>query len=228
MAIREYSVHTGPKRQGFGIFVMRQFQFLGWKIWLCQGTLLAVLCAVLFSMFGNRDVLYMERNLPVFLSGCSGVIVLSAFPMLKRAIRCRMFETEQAAFFSGAGCLMAQLLFIAAGDICMLLILAFFAVRFQVSGNILFISLVIPFLTAATSVLMLWMRYRKAFFQAVGTSCCLLPAVVVAWLVRSCSEAFSAQWMWSWIGISAVCIVLLAMQCRKIILQNDMEKLLVA
>lgn len=222
LAALEFERAEKRKRQSFGVFLLKQFRFLAWKIWFCQGMVLAGLCAFLFRIFENCSGSFLERNLPAALCACSSVVVLCAFPMLERAQRCRMLETEQAAYFSGTGRMAAQLMFIGAGDAGMLAVLAALALRLKMPGNLLFISLVIPFLTAASSLLMLWQRLGTALFWTVSVPGCLLPAGMTAWLIRTRTyeEIASRGWMWGWACVSAGCILLLGLQYRKILRQN--------
>lgn len=226
LAAQEVQAGFCRERQSFGLFVLKQFRFLAWKIWFFQGMVLAVMCVLVFQMFGACDPLYTERNFPAFLCGCSGAAALSAFPFLSRAARCRMFETEQATWFSGAGRIGAQLLFLGIGDVCMLLVLAMLAVRFQLSGSLLFVSVVIPFLTAETGVLMLWLHSGAEAFRRAGILIGLLPTGAVMWLVRRHGAWLDEQTLGLWAMTGLVCIVLSGIQCRKLLVQNDLEKLL--
>lgn len=226
LARLEYRADVVRRRQSFCGFLLKQLRFLAWKIWFFQGMVLAAMCALFLQMFRECEDAYLERNLPSFLCICSGVIMLSAFPLIRQAVRCKMFETEQAAYFSGTGRIAAQLLFIGGGDICMLFILAVLAARFDLSGNVLFVSLVIPFLTAETSALMVWMRSGAAHFESVEIICCMAPPCIMAWLIRDHSVWISERMLLGWIAVAGICLLLTGFQYREIFLQNNMEKLL--
>lgn len=105
---------------GFGQFIVMQAQRSGIRIWLWQGlVLLALLCGMRFMQM-NANLFFTLRILP-FLLGCCGVAtVTAAIPLLYRAVRYRMHETECACYFSGAQQLLARLLFIGGGTLLML------------------------------------------------------------------------------------------------------------
>lgn len=68
----------------------------------------------------EREFVFTLRILP-FLLGCCGVAtVTAAIPLLYRAVRYRMYETEHVCYFSGAQQLLARLLFIGIGTLLML------------------------------------------------------------------------------------------------------------
>lgn len=137
-----------------------------------------------------------------------------------------MFEMEQAAYFSGAGRIAAQLLFIGGGDVCMLFILAVLAAHFEVSGNVLFVSLTIPFLTAETSVLMVWLRSDTALFGGIEVICCMAPSCIMAWLIRNHGVWVSERMLGGWIAAAGACLLWTGLQYRSLFLRNNMEKLL--
>lgn len=140
--------------------MVKQVRFFAWKIWFLQGMVLAALCGMFFSLYGGTAARWSEWFIARFLCAGGGIIALCALPVLQRSLRYGMYELECATRFSVRGGLAAQLLFVGCGDMGMLAVLAFLALRYGAGGSVVFLFGVIPFLTAAVTVLMLWVRSK--------------------------------------------------------------------
>ncbi len=168
-----------------GGLIRKQLGFFVWKIWFLQGMVLAALCTAFFCLYKDTALERFADTLPKFLCYCSGIVVLSAVPLLRRSSRYRMLELEQSTRFSVRGSLAAQLLFIGIGDLTMLTVLAVIVWQYGLTGSVIFISLVIPFLTTAATCLMLWIRTtpsgfeRRAVLLAAATT--LLMSRILDW-----------------------------------------------
>lgn len=210
----------------FGGLIAKQLKFLAWKIWLLQGMVLAALCAVFFTIYTTGLRWRADRALPKFLCICSAIIVMSSIPILKRASRYKMFELEQSTHYAVGGGLLAQLSFIGIGDIGMLAMLALIVSRHGLTISVALISLVIPFLTAAISCLMLWTRTEPTFFQTGGVALCILSSFA-GYKIGENSMLLPVPARWClWAGYGLVCAVGLYHEYRRLYLHVHVEKML--
>lgn len=206
--------------------VAKQLKFLAWKIWLFQGIVLALLCTVFFMTYVVTFNIGDGNSLPKFLCGCSAVIAMSSIPILKRSSAYKMFELEQSTHFAVAGNLLSQLLFIGLGDFCMLAVLVLVVGMYGLTIPVIIISLIIPFLTAAISCLMLWTRISPDSFQTTGVSLCMLTSLFGYVIVDQCSRFnFTAQLVFC-AGYLLVCIGMIYREFCRFVLHKPVEKML--
>lgn len=210
----------------FAGLVAKQLKFLAWKIWLFQGMVLALLCTIFFMAYTVTFNIVDGNSLPKFLCGCSAVIVMSSIPILKRSSTYKMLELEQSTHFAVSGNILSQLLFIGIGDFCMLAVLVLIVGRYGLTIPVIIISLIIPFLTAAISCLMLWTRVSQDSFQMTGVSLCLLTSLFGYEIVDLISHLDSTVQFVLCAGYSLVCISMIYCEYRRLTLQRPVEKIL--
>lgn len=206
--------------------VAKQLKFLAWKIWLFQGMVLALLCTVFFLTYTVNFNIGDGNSLPKFLCGCSAVIVMSSIPILKRSSTYKMFELEQSTHFAVGGNLLSQLLFIGIGDFCMLTVLVLVVGMYGLTIPVIIISLIIPFLTAAISCLMLWTRTSPDSFQTTGVSLCLLTSLFSYEIVDQSSRLNLTAQSVFYAGYLLVCISMIYREYRRLVLHRPVEKML--
>lgn len=205
----------------------KQVKFLAWKIWLTQGMVLAALCAVFFCIYTNSTFEWVDLYIPPkFLCGCGTVVAMSAIPILKRASRYKMFELEQSTHFSVSGSLISQLLFIGIGDIFMLTILFLIVGRFGLTIPVTLITLIVPFMTAATTCLMLWARTTPSVFQAVSVVLCLLTSWLSYKFIGISSSLQPPTQLWLWIAYVLICIATICHEYHNICFHKSVEHML--
>lgn len=206
--------------------VVKQLKFLAWRIWLFQGMVLALLCTVFFLTYTVNFNIVDGNSLPKFLCGCSAVIVMSSIPILKRSSTYKMFELEQSTHFAVGGNLLSQLLFIGFGDLCMLTVLVLVVGMYGLTIPVIIISLIIPFLTAAISCLMLWTRISPDSFQTTGMSLCVLTSLFGYEIVDQSSRLDSIAQFAFCAGYLLVCIGMIYREYRRLVLHRPVEKML--
>lgn len=208
----------------FGRLIMKQLKFLAWKIWMVQGMTLAVLCCLFIHTFEVRY--WSGTALSKFLCCCSGIIVFCAVPVSKRAKRYHMAELEQSTLYSVKGCLLSQLLFIGIGDLGMLSILAVTARSYDLTHKVIFLSLVIPFLTSASACLMLWIRSTPQFFERAVILFCILPPLLTILVIEKYETAFfDIESIYQYL-YAALCVGILFYGCRNLYTRNNTENML--
>lgn len=226
----------------FWRFMAKQIRFLAWKIWFLQGMVLALLCAVFFCIYGRPDRMFLgnaqggvpggisvewaERFFARFLCGCSGVVAACAVPVLRRAVRYRMFEVERATRFSVRGGLAAQLLFIGVGDAGMLTVLAFLSMRAGVGGQVVFLFGVIPFLTAAVTALMLWMRREPCVSVGLPLLLCMVSVCAAYEMVEIVNRLLPDGILWFGISYALLCIGAIGWGYRRLFSKEKERELL--
>lgn len=204
----------------------KQLKFLAWKIWVFQGMILAVLCAVFFCIYTSNINLWFLSILPKFLCCCGGIIVMSSIPILKRASQYKMLELEQSTHFSIVGSLLSQLLFIGCGDLGMLAVLALIAGRCGLTISVTIVSLIVPFLTASAACLMIWVRTSPSFFQTAGALFCILSSLFVNALISKIGSLFMEKQFFFWAAYCLICIGVLYHEYRRLYHYNSVEKML--
>ncbi len=114
---REACLKQRQKRISFAHFLRKQIGLTGRKIWLVQGISLFVLSILIPRFYTDAITLHQMIKRLVCLSI---LIFMTALPLLYRSVRYRMQEIEAASRFSGAKLLLARLIVIGIGDICLL------------------------------------------------------------------------------------------------------------
>ncbi len=226
------AMHTARCHIPLRTMVAKQVKFFALKIWLFQGLVLAALCALLFQLYsinaayGIDAFTWAKHSLPKSLCLCSVTVVICAIPLLSRPTRYKMAELEQSTYFSVRGNLLAQLLFIGTGDIGMLSVLVLLAIRLQIAGDTIFLSLIIPFLTAAASGLMLWIRTSPSFFHKAGAILCGLSALFVYKITDNSMLFLPDTAFYVWILYALICIAVLYRECKKLYCRGIFDMLL--
>lgn len=214
------------RRLSPGSLAWKQLKFFAPRVWFWQGMILAALCAVLFQWYGADAFHSMEslgwsaRSLPKFLGLCGGVTAASAIPLLLRSTRYQMLELEQSTYFSVRGNLAAQLLFICIGDLGMLAVLALCAESLRVAGGTILLSLVIPYLTASVSCVMLWVRTPSSFFRNAGAVLCLASSYLAGALAEQGRQLAPRVQITFWVMYAAACIYVLYHECTAVTLRE--------
>ena len=210
----------------FGALIRKQLAFTFWKIWFFQGLVLAALCAAFFCLYHETLLNQIASPLPEFLCLSSGIVVLSAIPILRRSSRYRMMELEQSTRFSILGSLAAQLIFIGIGDLAMLSVLAFIVWQHGLTSSVIFIYLIVPFLTAATSCLMLWIRSAPSAFEQRAVLLCAAATLLIWQVIKWYKDYRPDGGLWFWYLYAFFCLGILHREYRKLQLVSYTEKML--
>lgn len=194
------------RRINYSEFLKRQLRFIGWPIWLMQGTALIMLCIV----FNGPLNFYLENSAKgiAFLLCCLSVLVLlSSVPMIHRSIRYKMHEIELSTRFSSVKLLLAKLLIIGVGNIVMLsaiFLLTIANTSLQTESVLLY--LLLPYLAACGGFLYLLGHIPADKFEVYSVGLCCLMLTVFTMLSRFHSnffrQTFSAGWLF-------VCLLLM-------------------
>ena len=137
-----------------------------------------------------------------------------------------MAELEQSTLYSVKGCLLSQLLFIGIGDLGMLSILAVTARSYDLTHKVIFLSLVIPFLTSASACLMLWIRSTPQFFERAVILFCILPPLLTILVIEKYETAFfDIESIYQYL-YAALCVGILFYGCRNLYTRNNTENML--
>lgn len=214
------------QRLSFPALVLKQVRFVALKIWLVQGMLLSALCA-LFLFYYDRGVIRIDEHIPrKALALCAGIIALSTEPLLLRPTRYQMLEVEQSTYFSNRGGILAQLLFIGMGDAGMLTVLTLLAAQHRISTDRIFLFLVIPFLTAATTGLMLWVRIKPSLFHKAWGPVCILTALITCEVTEKTGQVFPDAPLFIWICYALLCVCVLGCEYRRLCFKGSLENML--
>lgn len=180
-------------------FIKRQLRFIGWQVWLAQGTTLILLCIVfkrLLKDFFEGSVLGIA-----FLLCCLSVLVLlSSVPMIHRSIRYKMREIELATRFSAVRLLLARLLLIGIGNLVLLSVILLLTVaNTSLRAESVLLYLLLPYLAAGGGFLYLLGHIPADKFEVCSIVLCCLMFSGFVLLRRFYSDffrqTFSAGWM---------------------------------
>lgn len=209
--------NTPRRRQiKFCSFLALQIRFIGWKIWLAQGLLLAAGCYVLNAAFG-KDFYYNRRYAAILLCSIAILIIMTAIPFIQRAFRYRMNEIESATYFSSVSLLISKLLIIGIGDMVILnglLFLAAFITPLTMCD--VFLYLVFPFLLAGCGCLYLLGHTPPQWFSQCCIALCSILHVCLALLNRFLPTFFQKTFSAGWAAVCVILIFLCALQFRYI------------
>lgn len=205
------------KQVKFSSFLALQIRFIGWKIWLAQGLLLAGGCYVLTAAFG-KDFYYNRRYVAILLCGIAILIIMMAIPFIQRALRYKMHEIETATYFSSVSLLISKLTIIGIGDIAILnglLFLTAFITPLTICDA--FLYLIFPFLLTNCGCLYLLGHIPAQWFSQ---SCIALCSILYACLVllnRVLPAFFQQTFSIGWAAVCMILVFLCALQFRYII-----------
>lgn len=146
------------QRIGFGRFLLLQVRFIGWRIWLIQGAILACMLASLLLPVMNHLTLGELTKAICALSLLTGTIV---WPLFYLSFYYRMHEIEAATRFSSARLFAAKGFIIMAGNI-VLLAGSFFcaSITTDLTSLVIVIALSLPFLLSVSGTLYCWTHFH--------------------------------------------------------------------
>ncbi len=197
---------TSHERIKPNAFLALQIKFIGWKIWLLQGLVLAVLCYLLTVIFGE-DLYQVKRYGAVSICSISIMVLMMAVPFIQRSLRYKMHESEMATYFSSIRLLIAKLLMIGIGDIFILngiLLLLVYKNYLSIGSALLYA--IFPFLLTSWGIMYLLGHIPAQWFSHCCTLLCLVLYTCIALLNKFVpiffQQTFSVEW-------TIVCLILL-------------------
>lgn len=221
---RELSDKPHHERINFRSFLVLQIRFIGLKIWLLQGLLLAALCYILDMSFGNY-LYYNRRYSALLLCSISILVLMMSIPFIQRALRYKMHEVEMSSYFSTAKLLMAKLFIIGIGDIFILgglLLLTILKASLNMGDALLY--LIFPFLLAGYGYLYLLGHIPAQWFSSCSTALCAILYVCIMLLNRFLPELFQQTFSIGWACACAMLLFLCISQFRYIMYHSAYAK----
>lgn len=153
-------------RINFGRFLLLQVRFIGWRIWLTQGVILAcMLASLLLPVMNHLTLGELTKTICTF-SLLTGTIVC---PLFYLSFYYRMHEIEAATRFSSAKLFAAKGIIIMAGNI-VLLAGSFFcaSITTDLASLVIVLALLLPFLLSVSGALYCWTHFRVTTALYVG------------------------------------------------------------
>lgn len=225
----EVSRRQKRRRISFAGFLMKQVKFLGWKIWGVQLSFLLLIAAMFSPAF--RDYAFYNLRIMTRVLICLSVLVsVSALPLFYRSVRCQMHEVEAAARFSSVKLLMAKLIVIGMGDLCLLSgIFAAAVIQTSLQAGTAALYLFVPFLLMSGGCLYMLGHFRARQFYIGGL---FLGGVLILLCLAAPSRYYSLLFQQSFTaGWTAVCGILLLFciwQIRHILYCSSYSEMLIA
>ena len=212
LAEKELSKKQSRKRISFPRFLQKQIIYIGWKIWSIQGLFLLAAVSILSDF---SDYMKNPRHLARLLLCLSVAVCMTALPMLFRCARYRMQEIEAAARFSSVKLLLARLIVIGAGDLCLLTgIFLTTIIKTALPADSAILCLCVPFLSACGGCLfMLGHLPPGQFFRGSLLFCSLL--ILLSSVFTEQYAFFFQPLPWAaWMAICALLLIFCAGQLR--------------
>lgn len=208
---------TSHERIKLNAFLALQIKFIGWKIWLLQGLVLAVLCYFLTVIFGE-DLYKVKRYSAVSICSIAIMILMMSVPFIQRSLRYKMHESEMATYFSSVRLLIAKLLMIGIGDIFILngiLLLIVFKNYLSIGSALLYA--IFPFLLTSFGVMYLLGHIPAQHFSPCCALLCAILYICIALLNKFAPIVFQQTFSAAWAGVCLVLLLLCLSQFRYII-----------
>ena len=192
---------TSHERIKLSAFLALQIKFIGWKIWLLQGLVLAVIFYFLTVIFKDSFD-YNKRFVAVLICSISIMVLMMAIPFIQRSLRYKMHETEMSAYFSSVKLLMAKLLIIGIGDIFIL-------------NGMLFLIVFKNYLNIGSALL--YIIFPAQRFSPCCVGLCAIIYICIALLNKFAPIVFQQTFSAAWAGVCLVLLLLCLSQFRYII-----------
>lgn len=187
------------KRINFGQFLLLQCRFIGWKIWLIQGSILALVIATFLLPVMDYLTLGELTKVICSLSILTGTSIL---PLFYLSFFYRMHEVETATRFSAPKLLLAKSMIIMVGN-AFLLATSFFAAHIitDLTSLNIALALLLPFLLSISGTLYFWNHFHATTALYAG----LLWNVMLLVLIISTPQLYvllsQAPILWTLIGL---------------------------
>lgn len=209
------------RRINYPAFLKRQLRFIGWPIWLMQGSAMILLC---IAFYGPLNF-YLEDTVHgiAFLLCCLSVLVLlSSVPIIHRSARYKMREIELSTRFSSVKLLLAKLLLIGIGNIALLsAIFLLTIINTSLQAESVLLYLLLPYLAACCGFLFLLGHIPADKFEvySVGLCCLLLAGFTI--LNRFYSDFFRQTFSAGWLLVCLLLILFIIKQLRYIMYRSS-------
>lgn len=178
LAEREACLKLRQERISFTRFLLKQIGFMGWKIWIIQGISLFSITLLIPRFY--EDSITLQRMIKR-LACLSILIFMTALPLLYRSVRYRMQEIETASRFSGVKLLLARLILIGIGDICLMTGIFFSSIiNTLLPADSVFFCLCFPFLLSGSACLYMLGHLTPGQFWAGSLLFCSLLGLLFA------------------------------------------------
>lgn len=208
------------RRINYSEFLKRQLRFIGWPIWLVQGTALIILCIV----FNGPLNFYLENSVHgiAFLLCCLSVLVLlSSVPMIHRSIRYKMHEIELSTRFSAVKLLIAKLLLIGIGNFVLLSVIFLLTIaNTSLQTESVMLYLLLPYLAACGGFLYLLGHIPADKFEVYSAGLCCLMLTAFTILSRFHSNFFSQTFSAGWLLVCLLLVLFSIKQLRYIMYRS--------
>lgn len=223
LAERESCQKQRQERISFARFLAKQTRFIGRKIWIVQGVSLFVMIVLIPRFYG--DFLTLQQMIKR-LACLSILIFMTALPLLYRSVRYRMQEIETASRFSGVKLLLARLILIGIGDICLLTgIFLTGTINTLLPADSVFFCLCFPFLLSGSVCLYMLGHLTPEKFLAGSLLFCSFLAVLFALIPGQYMVLYQPSLSAFWALLCAFLLALCVHQLRYIIKTSSYEEL---
>lgn len=223
LAEREACQKQRQERISFAHFWEKQIRFIGRKIWIVQGVSLFVMILLIPRFYADSITLHqMIKRL-----ACLSILVfMAALPLLYRSVRYRMQEIETASRFSGVKLLLARLILIGIGDICLLTgIFLTSIINTLIPADSVFFCICFPFLLSGSVCLYMLGHLTPGKFLAGSLLFCSFLAVLFALIPGQYMFLYQPSLSAFWALLCAFLLALCAHQLRYIIKTSSYEEL---
>lgn len=208
------------RRINYPEFLKRQLRFIGWPIWLIQGTALIMLCMA-FNGPLNFYLVDSVKGIAFLLCWLSVLVLLSSVPMIHRSIRYKMHEIELSTRFSSVKLLLAKLLLIGIGNLVTLSTIFLLTIaNTSLKSESVLLYLLLPYLSACCGFLYLLGHIPAYKFEVYSIGLCCLMLTVFTILSRFHSNFFRQTFSPGWLLVCLLLVLFSIKQLRYIIYRS--------
>ena len=198
--------------------IVNQFRFIAVPVYFLQGGVLLFLYMVISIAMHSEDF---TSNLSALLSTSAILVSMTALPTYERSRRYHMIEIESTTRISCPQVILARICAIGIGDIiCLivLILLTFEKMNFPAQSILTFVLM--PFLFCGIGCLFIQnhMNNEYSIYISTGFS---IAVVITYWLIASKLQRFLLNVSIGFtIAVCGVLILILGIECRKLIMQK--------
>lgn len=196
-------------------FVIRQARFVAIPIWVVQGVVLLGLCLLFQVVQTDRAI---AAHATLLLPVAAVFIAFTGLPFLARSFKYGMQEVEMTTRLSLSRLTLARLIVTGSGDAIALLVLLLLSFgKLELSAGGVLAYMILPFLLASAVSLFLINHLRDInVLLACGVTSLIMTGlltVLAIWMPQD----IAAFLPWIAGALCAVCAMVVALECRKLI-----------
>jgi hypothetical protein len=218
----EFRKHKPKKRIGYIEFLFCQIQFIGFKIWLCEGFILTLICLILNIGFDGNFKYIVNHHIPDLLCLCTILITMTSVPFFCRSYKYNMYELESSTKMSISNLLSSRIIIIGIGDIIFLIAIAIVALnKANISTIFIIIYSLLPFLISFGSCIFILNYNRTQYSVFICEAFCLFLLIIQPLFHRVIPQIYYETALGGWIILTFLFAAIIVFQIYQLIKNSN-------